>query len=165
MKPRAVLPILAIALLLAFAASGATGKTMSVQVRKGDLRAAPQFLAKIVATVSYGDRVEVLENSGSWMRVSPLGKNVSGWIHSSALSEKRIVLKSGGANAQVSASSGELALAGKGFNADIEAEFKAKHRNLDYTWIDRMEATEPPPDRVAAFLREGGLVPEKGAAR
>ncbi len=165
MKGRSVLTTFLLVLLLASAAALAATKAMSVQVRKGELRATPGFLGKIVATLSYGDRVEVLEQRKPWIRVSPAGKTVAGWMHSSALSEKRIVLKAGARDTQAAASGGELALAGKGFNADVEAEFKAKNRNLDFSAIDRMQATEVSQDRILSFLREGGLPSGEGGAR
>jgi SH3-like domain-containing protein len=165
MKARTAWPVFLFVLLMALAATGDAGKMMSVQVKKGDMRATPQFLGKIVSTLSYGDRVEVLESRESWLRVAPSGKNVTGWMHSSALSEKRIVLKAGGKDAQVAASGGELALAGKGFNADVEAEFKARNRNIDFTWIDRMQEMKVPPERIAAFLQEGGLVPAQDGGK
>lgn len=138
---------------------------MSVQVKQGEVRATPYFLGKIVATLSYGDRVQLLETRESWIRVSPQGKNVTGWMHSSALSEKKIVLKAGGKDAQVAASGGELALAGKGFNADVEAEFKARNQKIDFSPIDRMEAMKVPPEKIAAFLQEGGLIPAQGGGQ
>ncbi|MEW6720857.1 MAG: SH3 domain-containing protein [Thermodesulfobacteriota bacterium] len=160
----AIVIALLLALFLASTAAAAA-KSMSVQVKKGDLRATPAFLGKIVATLSYGDRVEVLEQKNAWFRVSPAGKNVTGWMHSSALTEKRIVLKAGARDTQAAASGGELALAGKGFNADVEAEFKAQNRAIDFTWIDRMQAMEVPQDRIVTFLKEGGLSSADGGAR
>lgn len=158
-------PVLILILLVASTTAGDVRKMMSVQVKQGEVRATPYFLGKIVATLSYGDRVEVLGSKESWFHVSPQGKGVSGWMHASALSEKRIVLKAGGKDAQVGASSGELALAGKGFNADVEAEFKARNRNIDFSWIDRMQAMKVQPERIAAFLQEGGLVPAQGGGK
>ena len=163
MKARAALPFILLAFLLVFAAAGNAGKMMSVQVKTGDVRATPTFLGKIVATLAYGDRVEVLESRESWFRVAPAGKGAAGWMHSSALSEKKIVLKAGANDAQVAASGGELALAGKGFNADVEAEFKARNRNLDFSVIDRMQAVDVPQEKIALFLKEGGLASEGGA--
>ena len=157
--------LLFLVLLMASTTAGGATKTMSVQVKRGEVRATPYFLGKIVATLSYGDRVDVLESREGWFRVSPQGKGITGWMHSSALSEKRIVLKAGGRDAQVAASSGELALAGKGFNADVESEFKARNRNIDFSWIDRMQAMTVPPERIAAFLQEGGLVPGQGGGK
>ena len=128
-----------------------------------EVRATPAFLGKIVTTLSYGDRVELLDSRGAWRRVSPAGKSGSGWMHSSALSDKRIVLKAGAKDAQAAASGGELALAGKGFNEDVEAGFKAKNRGLDFAAIDRMQATEVPHEKIVLFLKEGGLAAEGGA--
>jgi SH3-like domain-containing protein len=156
MKSRTAV-LLLIVVLLAPAGAGSAGKMMSVQVKRGDVRATPAFLGSIVATLGYGDRVEVVESRSGWMRVAPTAKSGAGWMHSSALSEKRIVLQGGSRDAQAGASSGELALAGKGFNADVESEFKARNRNLDFSIIDRMQATEIPQDRIASFLKEGGL--------
>lgn len=161
-------PALSVFLLVFLAASSTAGdvrKMMSVQVKQGEVRATPYFLGKIVATLSYGDRVEVLGSKENWFHVSPQGKGVTGWMHASALSEKRIVLKAGGTDAKVAASNGELALAGKGFNADVESEFKARNRNVDFSWIDRMQAMKVQPERIAAFLKEGGLVPAQGGGK
>lgn len=159
------LPVFLLAFLTASTTAGDARRMMSVQVKQGEVRATPYFLGKIVATLSYGDRVEVLGSKESWFRVSPRGKSVTGWMHASALSEKRIVLKAGGQDAQAAASSGELALAGKGFNADVEAEFKARNRTIDFSWIDRMQEMKVPPEKITAFLQEGGLVPAQGGGK
>lgn len=164
-RPYSALTVFLLVLLAASTTAGDAAKMMSVQVKQGEVRATPYFLGKIVATLSYGDRVEVLGSKEGWFRVSPRGKGVTGWMHASALSEKRIVLKAGGRDAQVAASSGELALAGKGFNADVEAEFKARNRNIDFSLIDRMQAMKVPPERIAAFLQEGGLVSAQGGGK
>ncbi len=146
------------------AAAFAVGqKMMSVQVKKGEVRLTPSFLGKIVARLSYGDRVDVLEEKGSWTRIGLPGSSASGWIHSSALTRKKIVLKAGAQNVQTAASSDELALAGKGFNQQVESEFKAKNPNLDFTWIDRMEKFVVSEKQIKRFIEEGGLSPEGGS--
>jgi hypothetical protein len=48
-------------------------------------------------------------------------------MHESALSAKRVKMQAGG-TAKTGATSDELALAGKGFNKDVEAQFKAAMR-------------------------------------
>jgi hypothetical protein len=152
--------------LLGFSAAIEGGReAMSVQVKQGQVRATPSFLGKVVATLAYGDRVETLEEKDGWIRIVPPGKKAPGWMHSSALSQKRIVLKAGTKEAELAASSGELALAGKGFNADVEAAFKAKNKGIDFTWIDRMQNMNVPPDKVQAFLQEGKLIPAEGGGR
>ncbi len=146
------------------AAAFAVGqKMMSVQVKKGEVRLTPSFLGKIVARLSYGDRVDVLGEKGSWTRIGLPGSSASGWIHSSVLTRKKIVLKAGAQNVQTAASSDELALAGKGFNQQVESEFKAKNPNLDFTWIDRMEKFVVSEKQIKRFIEEGGLSPEGGS--
>jgi hypothetical protein len=163
MKARNILPLFfLLVFLLAPAGAGMAAQAMSVQVKRGDVRATPTFLGKIVSTLGYGERVEILENRQNWLRIAPTAKGPGGWMHSSALTPKRIVLQAGSRDAQAAASGGELALAGKGFNADVEAEFKARNRNLDFSVIDRMQASEIPQERIAAFLKEGGLAGSGG---
>jgi hypothetical protein len=116
-----------------------------------------------VATVSYGDRLDVLETRGTWTQASPVESDVKGWIHASALTRKRIVLKSGEEDAALAASSGELALAGKGFNSAVEAEFKTKNKTISFEWVDRMEKIVIPPQDLASFLLAGKVVAAEGA--
>ncbi len=147
-------------LLPAFTAAAAPAE-MSVQVRPGELRATPSFLGAIVGRVSYGDRVGVLESQGPWFKVysSTIGK--TGWIHSSALTTERIELKAGAAVEQ-SASSDELALAGKGFNEQVEESFKAKNPKLDFIWVNKMEKFTVTDEQIRRFLQQGDLVLKAG---
>ncbi len=154
------IPTLAGALLLAVAVAGFSAPaTMSVTVKETPVRATPSFLAKALAVLAYGDQVQVLDTKGDWARVST-GK-AEGWVSLKALTEKKIVLKSG-AEVSQSASSGEVALAGKGFNADVEAEYKQEQK-LDYTWVDRMEAVKVTPPQISSFIARGGLTEQGGA--
>ncbi len=150
-----------LALMAALTASAAV-KMMSVQVRNGQVRGTPSFLGALVGPVGYGEQVEVLQTQGVWMQVrTPAGK--SGWMHQSALSPKKIVMKAGDQDVKTGASGDELALAGKGFNSDVEAAFKAKNKNIDFTWVDRMEKYKVSTQELEAFLKEGQVVSEGGA--
>jgi len=129
---------------------------MSLQVQSSPLRATPSPLGRVVATIQYGDRVEVVGRQTGWMQVkSPAGQ--VGWVNESALTRNRIVLKAGAEDVSRTASGEELALAGKGFNSQVEADFKARNENIDFTWIDRMEAIVVSDPEVVVFLKEGGL--------
>jgi uncharacterized protein YgiM (DUF1202 family) len=134
---------------------------MSVQVKSGQLRDTPSFFGKVVAPLNYGDRLQVTEQQGDWSKVSLPGGQ-TGWVHNSALTKKKIALKAGDQNAQTVASGDELALAGKGFNSDVEADFKAKNRNVDFTWVDKMEKIKVTPESKQEFLKEGGIQPVEG---
>jgi len=141
----------------------ATGKKMmSIQVKKGEIRSTPSFLGHIVARLSYGDRVYVREEKGPWVRVGLTGNSKEGWIHTSVLTSKKIVLKPGTSDVQTSASSDELALAGKGFSKQVETEFRSKNPTINYAWIDRMEKFVVSQKQVKQFLKEGELSPKGG---
>jgi SH3-like domain-containing protein len=154
---------MAVVLLAALAIGNlAAEKMMSVSVKETPLRATPTFLGKMVTVLRYTDRVEVLEERSGWARVSLSGKQ--GWVHMSALSTKNIVLQAGDSNVQQSVSSGEVALAGKGFNEQVEAEYKQQN-NLDYTVVDRMERFTVSIDEILLFVEEGALTMDEGGAR
>ncbi len=132
-------------------------KTMSVQIREGQLRAAPSHLGKIVARASYGDRVTVLEEKGDWKKVTLAGGKYQGWMHKTALTNKKIVLKAGQSNVGSSVSRDEIALAGKGFSEEVEAQYRRSNKNLDYGWIDRMETFKVSPEQMEDFIVDGRL--------
>ena len=144
------------AFLLLTGVSTAWGESMSVTVREAELRSAPQFLSRIVGTAVYGDRLEVVEKRDPWFRLTaPDG--TAGWVHSSALTSKEIVLTASEADVRQGASADEVALAGRGFNERVENEFK-EESDVDYSGIDRMESEyRIDPGTLLSFLEEGGL--------
>lgn len=145
-----------------FSVSGALGSDMlSIQVQDGQIRATPSFLGKIVGTRHYGDRVAALEKSGEWTKVNAGG--IRGWMHSSALTQKKISLQAGEGNAPLAASNDELSLAGKGFNEQVESAYKSKNPKMDYAGVNRMEAIKVSPEEMAQFLKQGELSPQGGA--
>jgi len=66
-------------------------------------------------------------------------------------------LKSGQGQLRSGASEDELTLAGKGFNAQVEKEYRQRNSDLDYRAIDRMEGLTVTSAEVQRFLREGNL--------
>ena len=131
-------------------------KEMSVQVRDGQLRNRASFLGAVVGTVAYGDRVTVNQEQAGWCEVATAA-GLSGWIHESALTPKRVVMSSGTTDARSGASGEEVALAGKGFSKEVEAEYKKQNKELDYTWVDWMGKQTVPPDQLVQFLKQGDL--------
>jgi uncharacterized protein YgiM (DUF1202 family) len=154
--------ILAAILLLAAAAVFAAPKQMSVNVKETQVRATPSYMGKILAVVKYGDRLEVVQEQSGWAKVNLPGGKVQGWVSLSALQDKRIALTAGQAGGTSGASSGEVALAGKGFNKEVEAQYRDE-KQLDYTWVDRMEGYRVSAEQVLAFLQSGGLPVPGGA--
>ncbi|HUW39707.1 MAG TPA: SH3 domain-containing protein [Rectinemataceae bacterium] len=148
----------AVALLVLSSAvvQAAAPKQMSVVVKVTQVRSSPSYLGKVLGDIAYGERVSVLELRKDWARIDVPSRKLSGWTNLSALTEKRIVLSSGSGNVDQSASSGEVALAGKGFNSQIEAEYRQDGK-LDYSWVDKMGKITETPEAVSAFLQTGGL--------
>jgi uncharacterized protein YgiM (DUF1202 family) len=146
-------------LLLATAVTAmAAAKQMSVTVKETEVRATPGYLGKVLGTVVYGDRVTLLDQPANapkgWVMIqAPDGKK--GWVNLSALTEKEVKLASS-TGVQQEAASGDVALAGKGFNSDVEAEYE-KEQKLDYTWVDKMQNLAVTPEQIAAFMNQGGL--------
>jgi len=153
-----------IACLVAGNAS-ARQKKMSVQVREGKLRSAPSYLSKVVTTLDYTARVIVLEKKGIWMKVQTPGGQATGWIHSSALTKKKLKMKADEEEGALGVSSDEQALAGKGFNSDVEAEFKTRNKDIDFTWVDKMESIKVSLAEMQAFLEKGKVKPGEGGTQ
>ncbi|MCP4352445.1 MAG: SH3 domain-containing protein [Desulfobacterales bacterium] len=140
------------------AVSSAQAKTMSIEVKEAHVRSAPSFFkGKLVKKLPYGYRINVQEQKGSWYKVS------EGWIHSSALTKKKVVLRAGASDVKKGATNDEIALAGKGFNSQVEGEFKSKNQNIDFTWINKMENFTVSQDQMQKFLKKGELYPEGGS--
>ncbi len=155
--------VLVLGFLMATAATTwSDSGTMSVQVKEGQLRSAPSFLGTIVGPVAYGEQVEAVQQQGDWMNVK--FRNLTGWIHQSALTKKPVVLGSGG-QAQSAATGQEVALAGKGFNADVEAKYKATHGKLDFASVDRMELMKVSREEMIKFLNDGAVKSPEGGAK
>ena len=144
--------------------SAAPPKTMSVQVKEGQLRSTPSFLGTLITNLAYGVRVEIIQEQGDWRKVGIRG-GPQGWMHASALTTKTIILKAGAGNVQTSATSSEVALAGKGFSEEVEQQYKRNNRSLDYAWVDRMERFQVTPEQMQAFLKQGSVVPAEGGAK
>ncbi len=156
--------LLAAAVLL-LAAGAAFAAEMSVTVKQTQVRDKPSFLGKILGVLSYADRVTVVDDSNkAWFKVTGPDGKLTGWVSASALTTKKIELAAGSQNVQQSASSGEVALAGKGFNETVEQEYKADGK-LDYTWVDKMEQITVSPDQLSAFINKGGLTPQEGGSQ
>ncbi|MFH1976159.1 MAG: SH3 domain-containing protein [Pseudomonadota bacterium] len=157
---RLLLILLAVALLAALAVAS---QTMSVQVKSGQVRKSPTFLGPVIAKFAYGDRVQILTQQGAWYQVALPSGNGQGWMHTSALTEKKIVLKAGAMDVSQAASSDELALAGKGFNQQVENEYRTRNPNLNFSQIDQMEARTVSQGEIQTFIQDGRLTAQGGA--
>lgn len=158
--------IIGIAAAVAFSgtALAARQKLMSVQLREAQLRSAPAYLSRVLVTVPYTEQVVILEEKADWMRVQ--SGSTEGWMHKTALTEKKLKLTGSGQDAQLAVSTEEQALSSKGFNADVEKQFKERNPKVDFTAVDKMEKLIIPVESVQKFLADGAVQPApEGGAR
>ena len=141
---------------VALSAQASRGGTMYVATRTLALKSSTSLFASTRATLQYGAQVTVLQVSGTgsaqWVEVrSAANSSQSGWTKTANLSARSIVASSG-----TSASAQEVALAGKGFNQEIENAYKAEG-NLNYAAVDAMEQQEVDMNQLRTFIVEGRL--------
>jgi len=144
-----------LAAMLAAAVVAWAAAEMAVQVKVGQLRERPSFLSPVLAEAPYGQALTVLESQGDWRRVTCAAGE--GWMHHTAIAVPESALLARAQQQASGASTGELALAGKGFSKSVEDKFREQRGNLDYSWLDRMEAIAVAPQQLQAFVTEGGL--------
>lgn len=132
----------------------AWAENIFVTVRETQLRAKPQFLSK-GALLRYGDSLSVIEDGPSWINArSTSGQQ--GYVHRSAVTERRIVLK-GQSSFVPSGSQNEVVLAGKGFSREVENQFASQNPVLDFRQVDQMERPRVAPNDLSAFVKSGQL--------
>ncbi len=148
--------------LMSMAAARAVGQTLTVQVREVQMRASPSFTGRPTATLAYGQAVSVLEEQGAWVKAS--GAQGEGWVHASALTERRLNLSSGARNAASKASDREVAAAGKGFTAETEQAYRQSHPG-GYADVEAMLRFRYSPSELSAFLAAGKITPRQEGAR
>jgi hypothetical protein len=130
------------------------GSTMYAAVKTVSLKSSTWFFAGTTGTLAYGSQITVLAVNGKWLQVrSATQTSLTGWTESANLTAKRITASSG----TTSASAKEIALAGKGFNEEIEGLYKSENAALDYKDVDALEAIVVPTADLQKFVVEGHL--------
>jgi hypothetical protein len=56
-------------------------------------------------------------------------------------------------------SSDEVALAGKGFTPEVESGYRAKHPEMDFAQVDKIEGFQVDSAALQTFIKEGDLKP------
>ena len=134
------------------------GGMATVKIRDQHLFPRPVHYAQPIAEVAFGTEVNVVDSQGAWYKVQIPG-GVQGWLHSTSLTGA--VLSRGTAGGEQDPDM--IMLAGRGFNADVEASY-AQGKDLRFDLVDRMEEIRTSPEDVGAFLAEGGLIDDEPQA-
>ncbi|MCL2318997.1 MAG: hypothetical protein FWC45_02850 [Treponema sp.] len=152
MKKLVVLVTLIVLISGALFAQISKGGTAWVASKTAALKSSTWFFAGTKGTLQMGDQVTVLQVNGSWAEVKSVANaSLSGWTSVSNLSARQIVSTGTGASAS------EIALAGKGFNQEIENSYKTQG-TLNYADVDKTEAIKVSQDDLYKFVTEGRLV-------
>jgi SH3-like domain-containing protein len=148
--------------LICLPASGyAKPKTLYVQVKSGDIRATPTYLGKLTGSAALGTQMTIKNKKGSWRQVSSADGKLSGWMHASLLTKKKVKMVAA-KGAELAASSGEMASATKGFTPEVEKAYKEKNPKISFEWVDKMEKIKVKDSELAKFLKDGDVKPKEG---
>ncbi len=147
-------PFLLAAILVVFTLLLA--ETLVVKIQTTNLRKEPKFYGQTTVVLKAGETLEKLTVQGGWIQVRTSAGQV-GWIHSSAVETPKFNLLASNKGLKTQASAGEVALASKGFNKQVEESYRAKHGEISYVWVDRMIKLKIPPSQMETFLKRGKL--------
>lgn len=115
--------------------------------------------SKTIDRLDAGTQVTVIKKYGSYLKVKT--SDSQGWIAARSVQTKKP--KIGYSDKKTSdTSSEEVAAATKGFNSDVEGQYKKDNPKLDYDGLDKIEArtTVADPVKDLADFREKGKLGE-----
>ncbi len=134
-------------------------ETLKVERAGTQMYQAPNFGSTPLGSVPSGAEVAVMSRSGDWVQVNYQGK--TGWVHKTAFPQaagggaKMPGFLTGGPVRETK--SDEVALAGKGFTPEVENSYRAKHPEMNFAQVDRIESINVPLAKLQAFITEGDL--------
>lgn len=130
-----------------------TGSTLYVSIKSVTLKSSTGFFSSTKGNLALGDQVTVVKVQGKNVEVrSVKSSNIAGWTSSANFSTRQVV-----AGAASTATAKEVALAGKGFNQEVENSYKDHQGNLNYADVDKIEAININENELKRFLEEGRL--------
>lgn len=138
-------------------------ETLIVKVQSTYVRQEPKFYSPPVATLRAGESVTQISSQAGWFKVKT-SKGIEGWIHSQAVQTGKFTVAAMDKSLKTSATADEVALAGKGFNKQVEDEYKSRNKGMNFDEVERMLKIKVAPDELRRFLMAGRLA-EFGGAR
>jgi len=126
---------------------------MYVSVKTVTLKSGTGAFATNTGNLEYGDRVSVLRVDGRFIEVRCAeNSSLTGWTPAANMSARQVI-----AGTSSTATAREVAMAGKGFNQDVEQSFRDQNENLNYDDVDLVEAITVQESALIRFLEEGRL--------
>jgi len=130
--------------------------TFIVKVRTTNLRIEPKFYAKTLVFLQNGEKLEKIGARDGWLKVKTT-KGIEGWIHLSAVEEKKFSLTAINQPLKTQATAGEVALAAKAFDKNVEEAYMKKHPQISFAQVDKMLKIKISPAQMKIFLKRGKL--------
>jgi len=118
-----------------------------VAVKTTPLKSSAGFFGQELRSLSQGDEVIFIRADGKWTEIR--AGNQTGWVATDSLSSRRVAASGSAVTAS------EVALAGKGFSAEVEVEYRKN--GLDYSMVDSMERINIPFSELLVFVNNGRL--------
>ncbi len=148
--------LITLALLLSLGhVDGALAKNITVKVKEARICKEKTYRLPFVAKVKRGDILEELSMEDDWHKVkTPTGQ--VGWIKASSIlpEEVKLTTKETGLEGVAEA---EITLAGKGFNEQVEEEYRDEYPELDFESVDLIEKIKVEDSDLEKFILEGKL--------
>ena len=132
-----------------------SSETARIITKENALREQCRFFSPVKARVQYADVITVISKEGDWYRAS--FKGIEGCIHKNAIEEKSFNLSGISGTEKRSATNTEVALAGKGFNPQIEASYRHNHPDMNFRAVDLIERSAISEADLLDFINRGGL--------
>jgi len=135
------------------------GDTLVVTKKETKLRAGKRLFAPGVADLKEGDKLEFQSRDGAWLEAKY--KDAVGWLHETDVSARTDVRLSG-EGVRESYSASEAAAARKGFNPQVERQYRLGNPNLEaaFRLVDKIQAIKVGEAEEREFLTSGGLLKE-----
>jgi len=156
---------LIIATVVLFVAVGAFAKSkapfpaeVTVTSKEVTIKKEKSHLSKAEAKAMYGDKLKVTDKQEDWYLVtSPDGSQ--GWVHISSVTTKKINFKKDATVTEKTTTHEEVALAGKGFNKQVETAYVTSNPSIAdaYKKVDQVESFRVPAAQLSAFIKQGQL--------
>lgn len=142
---------------LVYAKSSIPGEVV-VTSKEVSIKKEKSHLSKAVAKALYGDKLKVTSKQDDWYLVTTDSGN-TGWVHISSVTTKKINIKKDATVSERTVTHEEVALAGKGFNKQVEQAYvQANPSIMDaYKQVDAMESFRVPAAQLSSFIKQGQL--------
>lgn len=132
------------------------GNKMYINIEKAELKSGTGFFSEVQNQLPYGTQVVIIEEKGKWAFIKATkDSSITGWIPQANLTKKKIVTNN--PLYTINASTEELALAGKGFSAEIEASFSDAATKDALDTLNALENTQLSVEALQEFIEEGNL--------